>query len=135
MSTSNDTGAEVEITEDLHNLVPGLRLQPGDNQILMEELRNSLMAELNPTTAYEHIIAGNLVTLEMELIRIRQMRDLMLYKALLDHIAVLITEYQFNNLIESLRQSLGALDTIRAFSRALSPLRSHSIPTKVAGKL
>jgi hypothetical protein len=80
--TGSTNGTEWRPT--IEDLVPGLRPQAGDEVALVESLKDDLMRELNPSTAYERLMAGQLVSLELEVIRLRQMMDSILLSAFLE---------------------------------------------------
>ena len=67
---------------EIEKLVPGLRGQPGDHVETIEGIRAGLFEELAPQTDYEQIVAGNLVALELEAIRLREMLDRVTFAAL-----------------------------------------------------
>lgn len=80
--TGSANGTEWRPT--IEDLVPGLRPQAGDGVALVESLKDDLMRELAPSTTYERLMAGQLVSLELEVIRLRQMMDSILLAAFLE---------------------------------------------------
>jgi hypothetical protein len=68
---------------ELEDLVPGLRPQAGDELPLVLAVKEDLMRELAPVTTYEKLLAGQLVSLELDTIRLRHMMDSVLLSALL----------------------------------------------------
>ncbi len=56
-------------------LLPRIRLFPGEDETSYEGLRAAFMLDLAPGTPYEMALAENLVTLEWETIRHRNIRD------------------------------------------------------------
>jgi hypothetical protein len=72
------------IGPEIEDIAPGLRLQPGEDQVTLEDLRDRLLAQLDPQTAYEQVVAGNLVALELDAIRLRIMLDRLIEQAMLD---------------------------------------------------
>lgn len=94
---------------NLQDLVPGLRLMPGEDYEMMERLRTSLMAELGPCTPYEHVLAANLVTLELECVRLRSMRDDLLMNAMIDVTQRLISSEMLRERVDELAGETAAL--------------------------
>lgn len=68
---------------EIEDLVPGLRPQAGDDLPLVWAVKEDLMRELAPVTTYEKLLAGQLVSLELDAIRLRHMMDSVLLSALL----------------------------------------------------
>ncbi|MBI6630757.1 hypothetical protein [Pontibaca salina] len=60
---------------ELLDLIPRLRLLPGEDSIAFEDLRAALLLEFAPATPYQTALAENLVALEWEIHRYRRMRD------------------------------------------------------------
>lgn len=77
-TTPAENGPEID------DIVPGLRIQPGDDRVTLEDLRDRLLDQLDPQTAYEQIVAGNLVALELDAIRLRTMLDRLLVEAVFE---------------------------------------------------
>lgn len=59
----------------LEDLFPRITIFPGEDQTSFEDLRQGFMLELSPGTPYETALVENLVTLEWETIRHRNIRD------------------------------------------------------------
>lgn len=62
-------------TSELLDLLPRIMLYPGEDKATFEGLRQAFMLDLAPSTPYQTAIAENLVSLEWEIIRHRQIRD------------------------------------------------------------
>lgn len=62
-------------TVELLDLLPRIMLFPGEDKASFEDLRESFMIDLAPGTPYETALVENLVTLEWEAVRHRNMRD------------------------------------------------------------
>lgn len=60
---------------ELLDLLPRIMLFPGEDKTSFDGLRQALMLDLGPRSPYETALAENLVTLEWEAIRHRNMRD------------------------------------------------------------
>lgn len=60
--------------EEIRDLSPGPMLFPDEDPATYEALRQALFADLAPSTAYERVLARNIVTLEWEAIRHRRIR-------------------------------------------------------------
>ena len=73
-----------QIRPEIDDMVPGLKLQAGDDRATLEALRDILLAELDPQTAYEELVAGNLVALELDVNRLRSMVDRLVVEAMFD---------------------------------------------------
>lgn len=56
-------------------LIPRMQTLPGEDPILLEDLREAFLAELTPATAYEMSLAEQLVAFEWEAQRLRRLRD------------------------------------------------------------
>ena len=69
--TSENGRAQPEILD----LIPRLRLLPGENVIGFEHLRQAFLLDLAPSTPYQTALAENIVVLEWEIHRYRSMRD------------------------------------------------------------
>ncbi|SMH56248.1 hypothetical protein [Maritimibacter sp. HL-12] len=67
---------------EIDDMVPGLKLQAGDNHATLEALRDLLLEELDTQTAYEELVAGNLVALELDVNRLRRMVDRLVVEAM-----------------------------------------------------
>ncbi len=57
------------------DLIPKLRLMPGEDEMQFADLRQALLMDLNPTSAYEQSLAEQIVNLVWETDRHRRMRD------------------------------------------------------------
>lgn len=74
MSKSNTSDAP-KIEQELLDLIPKLAAMPGEDEVLMADLRQAIILELAPSTAYEHSLAEQIFKLEWEAARHRRMRD------------------------------------------------------------
>ena len=61
--------------QEILDLLPSIALFPGEDERFYEGLKQAFMADLAPGTPYETALAQNLVTLEWEGMRHRQLRD------------------------------------------------------------
>lgn len=101
---------------EIEDIAPGLRLQPGDDRVTLEDLRDRLLEELDPQTKYEQLMASNLVALELDAIRLRIMLDR------------LIVEAMFDVARDALTARLGA--QFDSYGNALSP-EGGEVPTEL----
>jgi hypothetical protein len=62
-------------SQELLDLIPRMRLLPGENDATFEDLRQALLGELAPSTPYQTAIAENIIALEWETHRHRALRD------------------------------------------------------------
>jgi hypothetical protein len=62
-------------SQELLDLIPRMRLLPGEDDATFEDLRQALLGELAPSTPYETAIAENIIALEWETHRHRALRD------------------------------------------------------------
>lgn len=62
-------------SQELLDLIPRLRLLPGEDDATFEDLRQALLGELAPSTPYQTAIAENIIALEWETHRHRALRD------------------------------------------------------------
>ncbi len=66
---------------ELLDLIPRATLFPDEDRIPFDDLREALINDLAPSTPYEHALAENLFTLELETLRHRRLRDARLFAA------------------------------------------------------
>lgn len=69
--STQQRGVPLEVVD----LLPRIKLLPGEDVAVYEGLRQALMAELVPGTPYETILVQNLITLEWEGMRHRNLKD------------------------------------------------------------
>lgn len=69
------TGQPDGVPLEVLDLLPGLTLFPGEDETAYQGLKQAFMADLAPGTPYETSLAQNLITLEWEAIRHRNLRD------------------------------------------------------------
>lgn len=69
------TSETVSTHPELLDLIPRLRLLPGENALAFEHLRQAFLLDLAPATPYQTALAENLVALEWEIHRYRTLRD------------------------------------------------------------
>jgi hypothetical protein len=62
-------------SQELLDLIPRMRLLPGEDDATFEDLRQALLGELAPSTPYQTAIAENIIALEWETHRHRALRD------------------------------------------------------------
>jgi hypothetical protein len=62
-------------SQELIDLIPRMRLLPGEDDATFEDLRQALLGELAPSTPYQTAIAENIIALEWETHRHRALRD------------------------------------------------------------
>ncbi len=75
LTTRIETGPAHAAGAELLDLLPDIKLFPGEEATTYQGLRQALMADLATGTPYETALAQNLVTLEWEAIRHRRIRD------------------------------------------------------------
>lgn len=60
---------------EVFDLLPSIKLFPGENETGYDGLKQAFMADLAPGTPYETSLVQNLITLEWEAVRHREVRD------------------------------------------------------------
>jgi hypothetical protein len=75
MAKKNPIAAVKKGTVSLQDLYPRITIFPGEDKTTFEDLRQGFMLDLAPATPYETALVENLVTLEWETIRHRNIRD------------------------------------------------------------
>ena len=81
--------------EELVDLIPRVRLLPGEDETAYEDLRQALLLDFEPASPYEMALAENLVDLEWEAHRYRRLRDDLLRQKFLDIAAKEIDDDRF----------------------------------------
>jgi hypothetical protein len=75
MAKTKTTAAVKKGTVSLQDLYPRITIFPGEDKTTFEDLRQGFMLDLAPATPYETALVENLVTLEWEAIRHRNIPD------------------------------------------------------------
>jgi len=65
--------------QKLHELIPPQKLFPDEDPVVFQGLRSALLQDLVPVSAYERVLAENLVSLEWESLRCRNRRDALIW--------------------------------------------------------
>ena len=85
---------------ELLDLLPRIMLFPGEDKLSFEDLRESFMIDLAPGTPYETALAENLVTLEWEAVRHRNMRDNLIRNEFREQSIGVFQEHKITSLID-----------------------------------
>lgn len=81
-----------QLEADLVDLVPPRKMLPGEDKGAYDALRDALLSDLAPATPYQRVLAENLVSLEWEAVRYRNLRDDLLIQRARDAAANVIDD-------------------------------------------
>ena len=113
MEAKHSSNADMGETPHLQDLISGLRLFPGDDCAGMKTMRSRLLEELDPQTAYEEVVAGNLVGLELERRRLQQIRDRILLEEIHAEVKKVIDQKVYSQHAAQIADAPDFLEKIR----------------------